>query len=601
MFRMRKMKLLLCILLAISMFTIDIHAFEGNHQRNGIFYLAHEDNPATLIKANYLTVVWESGIVKYFTKEDGGKVRIRKGEENGGYQEVQVIPIDEQEIILNKACEVHSYPMEYKEYKTGKVLQPGTYKVNKFTVGWLGVVNEDGSTSWIHPNRNENYDYVGGKNAYFKDGKSTLSVSQINGISLSTQYLLKNTNNSVRPGYASSPQYVTIHNTDNTASGANALTHAKIQYNRQNNNEVWTSWHFQVDDHSIYQSIPMDEVVWHAGDGSMQGNTTIGIEICENSDGNYAKAEKNAAYLTAQILFELGLPKNAIRMHKDWSGKTCPRNIINGTKGTMGWDAFKSTVAKYYDQLVEENKTEEIVEIDEIFTTMASEIGYASDKNILYRIPVNTTMEQLSNQIKAYNDSAIITFMDSDDTPLTEGILKTGYKMKVVMEEKQEVSEPEVPEEPVEPEVPTEPEVPSEPTEPESPTEPVEPEQPDESTNPETPEVPEEPTEPENPDGAETPAEPEDSEETNQENQISTVSEPVVKECTFLLSVIGDVNGDGKIYATDYVKIKNHIMGKITIKGSYLFAADVNNDGNIYATDYVKIKNFIMEKITELK
>ena len=62
--------------------------------------------------------------------------------------------------------------------------------------------------------------------------------------------------------------------------------------------------------------------------------------------------------------------------------------------------------------------------------------------------------------------------------------------------------------------------------------------------------------------------------------------------------VYGDVNGDGNIYATDYVKIKNHIMGKSTLKGAYAKAADVNKDGKIYATDYVKVKNSIMGKGT---
>lgn len=65
---------------------------------------------------------------------------------------------------------------------------------------------------------------------------------------------------------------------------------------------------------------------------------------------------------------------------------------------------------------------------------------------------------------------------------------------------------------------------------------------------------------------------------------------------TYTIIIKGDVNGDGVIYATDYVKVKNHIMGKTTLYGAYLMAADINNDGNIYATDYVQIKNHIMEK-----
>lgn len=64
----------------------------------------------------------------------------------------------------------------------------------------------------------------------------------------------------------------------------------------------------------------------------------------------------------------------------------------------------------------------------------------------------------------------------------------------------------------------------------------------------------------------------------------------------YTVVIKGDVNGDGAIYATDYVKIKNHIMnnGNSQLYGAYLQAADVNNDNNVYATDYVKIRNYIM-------
>lgn len=70
------------------------------------------------------------------------------------------------------------------------------------------------------------------------------------------------------------------------------------------------------------------------------------------------------------------------------------------------------------------------------------------------------------------------------------------------------------------------------------------------------------------------------------------------KQYNYTVVVKGDVNGDGLIYATDYVRIKNHIMGKKKLEGAYLKAADINNDNNIYATDYVRIKNYIMGKGT---
>lgn len=70
------------------------------------------------------------------------------------------------------------------------------------------------------------------------------------------------------------------------------------------------------------------------------------------------------------------------------------------------------------------------------------------------------------------------------------------------------------------------------------------------------------------------------------------------QEYIYTVVIKGDANGDGEIFATDYVKIKNQIMGKPSLEGAYYLAADIDNDGNIYAIDYVKIKNYIMGKGT---
>ena len=71
-----------------------------------------------------------------------------------------------------------------------------------------------------------------------------------------------------------------------------------------------------------------------------------------------------------------------------------------------------------------------------------------------------------------------------------------------------------------------------------------------------------------------------------------------VSTITYSIAIKGDVDGDGKISANDYVKIKNYIM---EISGSELdvaksIAADVDNNGAIGSADYVKIKNVIMER-----
>lgn len=64
---------------------------------------------------------------------------------------------------------------------------------------------------------------------------------------------------------------------------------------------------------------------------------------------------------------------------------------------------------------------------------------------------------------------------------------------------------------------------------------------------------------------------------------------------TYKLSLLGDVNGDGKINSMDYVKIRKHIMQTENISNKvYYYAADINNDNKISSADYVKIKKYIM-------
>src|SRR6266566_7062225 len=86
--------------------------------------------------------------------------------------------------------------------------------------------------------------------------------------------------NSNRPGTPLHASKITIHNTDNDAPGADARAHCKYQKGADAQQRK-VSWHFSVDDQSIYQSLPVDEVGWHAG--THEGNScSIGIEICEN-------------------------------------------------------------------------------------------------------------------------------------------------------------------------------------------------------------------------------------------------------------------------------------------------------------------------------
>lgn len=166
-----------------------------------------------------------------------------------------------------------------------------------------------------------------------------------------------------RPGYRMVPKYITIHETANTKKGANAENHAKLQYN---GNSRQASWHYQVDDRSIWQSIPDNEVAWHAGDGQYgTGNRqSIAVELCVNEDGDFQKTMKNAAWLVAHLMDKWDIPLSRVVQHNKWSGKNCPAIIRK--KGW--WDDFlalvKKEIEKPSSKPKKENKVKKVKDDD---------------------------------------------------------------------------------------------------------------------------------------------------------------------------------------------------------------------------------------------
>ncbi|MBC9786450.1 N-acetylmuramoyl-L-alanine amidase [Heliobacterium chlorum] len=142
-----------------------------------------------------------------------------------------------------------------------------------------------------------------------------------------------------RPGYPMTPTFITVHNTGNSAPGADAAGHAAFI---KSPGAGTTSWHFSVDDHQIVQHIPTNENAWHAGDGANgPGNrTSIGVEICENSDGNLGRAEANAIDLIIDLMKQFNIPLTNVVPHKRWTGKDCPHLIL------PRWDSFIASIAK---------------------------------------------------------------------------------------------------------------------------------------------------------------------------------------------------------------------------------------------------------------
>jgi len=106
------------------------------------------------------------------------------------------------------------------------------------------------------------------------------------------------------------------------------------------------SWHFTIDDKDVYQHIPLNEVAWHAGDGSRTpldryfnkgynmdnrlggGNRNgIGIETCITKETDYNIVMRNTAKLVAKMLIAFGLTIDNVKQHYDFSGKNCPQSM----------------------------------------------------------------------------------------------------------------------------------------------------------------------------------------------------------------------------------------------------------------------------------
>lgn len=138
--------------------------------------------------------------------------------------------------------------------------------------------------------------------------------------------------------------FIVVHETGIRTPGRDALFFSDFQYNKAyvvDEVDAWTSWHYTVDDHSIYQSFQDETECWHAGNGDIYG---IGIEMCINSDGYYDASLRNNARLIASLLNKHNLGMKSLKMHHDYSSKSCPETMIQDRR----WFEFLDMISREY-------------------------------------------------------------------------------------------------------------------------------------------------------------------------------------------------------------------------------------------------------------
>jgi N-acetylmuramoyl-L-alanine amidase len=157
------------------------------------------------------------------------------------------------------------------------------------------------------------------------------------------------------------PTFITIHSTDNTSRSANALNHA-LAMNKglrgRHNRTGFLTWHFTVDDHSIYQTLPTNETGEHADYEGPGNRSSIGIEMCVNRGNNLDITIDRTAQLTARLMRQYNIPLDHVVPHMHWrmirysdgrnlGFKQCPRILLD--RGRLGpkWSAFIAKVSSY--------------------------------------------------------------------------------------------------------------------------------------------------------------------------------------------------------------------------------------------------------------
>lgn len=171
----------------------------------------------------------------------------------------------------------------------------------------------------------------------------------INGLKVNVDIIKSKGIANVRTLRPMKPLGLTIHNTGNSGKNSGDENHALYLQNVENADSAYVSWHITVDENSMTQHLPFNECGYHAGDGANgYGNSkTIGIEIAEASNQNYAKCEENAIKVIRYLMKEYGFKIENIQPHRKYSSirKLCPWRILKTEKDWQkNWKAFQDRI-----------------------------------------------------------------------------------------------------------------------------------------------------------------------------------------------------------------------------------------------------------------
>ena len=68
----------------------------------------------------------------------------------------------------------------------------------------------------------------------------------------------------------------------------------------------------------------------------------------------------------------------------------------------------------------------------------------------------------------------------------------------------------------------------------------------------------------------------------------------------YVAVVRGDVSGDGKINASDYVAVRRAILNQVTLSTAQELAADIDRNGKVQSKDYIVLRKFLLKLVDDL-
>jgi len=156
-----------------------------------------------------------------------------------------------------------------------------------------------------------------------------------------------------------SPQYITIHSTQNPTGDAYA--HAKALNRGALRGGVcgYLCWHFTVQQDAVIQHLPTSERGEHADFDGPGNRYSIGIEMCEHQSNDQLETMERTAKLAASLMYHHRIPIENIRAHYHWPregynppNKDCPHFLLeNGQPGTT-WRWFVGRIQRHHQRLV---------------------------------------------------------------------------------------------------------------------------------------------------------------------------------------------------------------------------------------------------------